>query len=143
MRISRWSLTIGLSVLLLTAASCSFTTAHISSLKLSKDKAGNSETNAFAPHDSIYALATVSNVPSKVTLKFHLITEKVGGQPENAPVSQFDTSVDLPGDGVGTYSLSPPTKGWPAGRYRIDVSMLIESGEQKDQKSATFTVSGD
>jgi hypothetical protein len=111
-------------------------------LKLSKDKEGNSEANTFAPDDAIYARATVSNVPSKVTLKFRLITEKVEGQPENAPVTKFDTSIDMPQDGVGTFSLTPPTAGWPAGKYRIEVNMLIESGEQKDQKSASFTVSG-
>jgi hypothetical protein len=142
MRMYRWCLTLVLGMLLVTASACSFTTAHISSLKLSKDKEGNTEASTFAPGDSIYALAPVSNVPSKVTLKFRLITEKVEGQPENAPVTKFDTSIDMPSDGVGTFSLTPPSAGWPAGKYRIDVSMLIESGEQKDQKSAAFTVSG-
>ena len=140
MRMYKWCLTLGLGIILITANSCSFTTAHVSSFKLSKDKEGNTEASTFAPDDSIYALATVSNVPSKVTLNFRLITEKVEGQPENAPVPKFDTSLDLPTDGVGTFSLTPPPAGWPAGHYRIEVSMLIQSGEQKDQKSATFTV---
>lgn len=142
MRMNKLSLALGLSVLLLVAASaCSFTTAHISSLKLSKDKEGKNEATTFAPDDMIYANASVSNVPSKVTLKFRLITEKVEGQPENQPVPKFDVSVDIPNDGFGTYSLTPPPAGWPPGKYRIDVSMLIESGEQKDHKDATFTVS--
>jgi hypothetical protein len=123
------------------SASCSFTTANISELKLSKDKEGKTATTDFSPRDEIYALATVSNVPSKVTLKFRLITEKVEGQPENQPVAKFDTSIEMPRDGIGTYSLSPPTAGWPAGKYRIEVTMHIESGEQKDSESATFTVS--
>jgi hypothetical protein len=142
MRMYRWCLTLGLGMILFTANACSFTTANISSFKLSKDKEGKTEASTFAPRDSIYALATVSNVPSKVTLKFRLITEKVEGQPENAPVPKFDTSIDMPSDGVGTFSLTPPTAGWPAGKYRIEVSMHVESGEQKDQESATFTVSG-
>ncbi|MDQ3821321.1 MAG: hypothetical protein M3362_27075, partial [Acidobacteriota bacterium] len=124
-------------------SSCSFTTAHISSLKLSKDKEGNTEATSFAPRDTIYAKATVSNVPSKVTVKFRFITEKVEGQPENAAVEQFDKSYDLPSDGFATYYLSPPNAGWPPGKYRIEASMFTESGEQKDQKSAAFTVSGD
>jgi hypothetical protein len=140
MRRNRLYLALGLGMILITASACSFTTAHISSFKLSKDKEGTAEATTFAPGDSIYALATVSNVPSKVTLKFQLVTEKVQGQPENTPVSKFDTSVELPRDGVGTYSLTPPPAGWPSGNYRIEVSMLIESGEQKDHKTATFTV---
>jgi hypothetical protein len=141
MRIRRWSVAAVALLTLMVVSACSFTTANISSLKLSKDKEGKSETNTFAPGDSIYALATVSNVPSKVTLKFRLFTEDVEGQPKNAPVPNFDITLDLPSSGVGTYSLTPPPAGWPEGRYRIDVAMLIESGEQKDQETATFTVS--
>lgn len=141
MRIQRWSLVVGIMLILTTASACSFTTANISSLKLSKDKEGTSETSTFAPSDNIYAIATVSNVPSKVTLKFRLFTEDVEGQPKNEPVPKFDTSIEMPSSGYGTYSLSPPPAGWPAGKYRIEVAMLIESGEQKDQETATFTVS--
>jgi hypothetical protein len=141
MRIQRKSLALVAVLALAFAAACSFTTANIRSLKLSKEKEGNTETNTFAPNDTIYAFATVSNVPSKVTVKFRLTTEDVEGQPKNTHVPRFDISVDLPSDGVGTYTLSPPTAGWPVGKYKIDALMLIESGEQKDQESATFTVS--
>lgn len=140
MHIRKWSVAIVAALTLTFVSACSFTTANISSMKLSKDKEGKSETNTFAPTDSIYALATVSNVPSKVTLKFRLFTEDVVGQPKNQPVPQFDISLDLPSSGVGTYSLTPPPAGWPAGKYRIDVAMLIESGEQKDQETTSFTV---
>ena len=140
MRIRRWAVTLLAASTLAVVSACSFTTANISSLKLSKDKEGKSETNTFAPTDSIYALATVSNVPSKVTLKFRLFTEDVVGQPKNQPVPNFDISLELPSSGVGTYSLTPPPAGWPAGKYRIEVAMLIESGEQKDQETTTFTV---
>jgi hypothetical protein len=142
MRLRR--VTLCLSVLMLAAAAgCKFslTTANISGLKFSKDKEGKVETSTFAPGDTIYATATVSNVPSKVTLKFRLITEKVEGHPENQPVPNFDTSLDLPNDGYGYFTLTPPPAGWPAGRYRVEIAMLTEGGEQKDQEAGTFTVS--
>jgi hypothetical protein len=140
MQIRRQALAVLGVLVLVWASGCSFTTANISSLKLSKDKEGTNETSSFTPRDSIYARAAVSNVPSKVTLKFHLIVEDVEGQPKNMPLPQFDVSIDMPSDGVGTYSLTPPTAGWPVGKYRIDVAMLIESGEQKDQETISFTV---
>ena len=142
MRLRKWHLTCGLALILLAASACSFTTANISSLKLSKDEKGESETSTFAPGETIYARATVSNVPSKVTLKWQLIAEKVQGQQENYHVPQLDKSFDIPNDGVGTYSLSPPPAGWPAGKYRIEVGMFIENGQEKDHKTTTFTVSG-
>jgi hypothetical protein len=141
MQMRRWKLALSLGVALTIASACSFTTANIRSLKLYKDKEGTIEADTFAPSDSIYAKAIVANVPSKVTIKFRLITEKVEGQPENAPVPRFDTTVEMPRDGIATYTLSPPTAGWPAGKYRIEAAMLIESGEQKDFKAASYTVS--
>ena len=141
MRIQRWSVVVGAVLVLTVASACSFTTANISSLKLSKDKEGKNETTSFAPGDTIYAKATVSNVPSKVTLKFRVITEDVEGQPKDAPVPNFDKSFELPSSGYVDYFLIPPPAGWPAGKYKIDVTMHIESGEQKDQETASFTVS--
>jgi hypothetical protein len=129
-----------LLLLMMGASACSFTTANISSLKLSKEKGGTTEASTFAPDETIYARATVSNVPSKVTLKIQFITEDVEGQPKNAPVPSFDKSFDLPSDGYVDYYVSPPPQGWPEGKYRIATTMHIESGEQKDQESATFTV---
>lgn len=142
MQMKRLYLAFGLGMILLAASACSFTTANIRSLKLSKDKEGKTESSDFAPQDTIYARAIISNVPSKVTVKLRFFTEKVEGQPDNTPVTQFDKSFDLPSDGEVTYFVSPPPQGWPAGKYRIEAAMFIESGEQKDQKTATFTVSG-
>ena len=125
------------------ASACSFTTAHISSLKLGKDKDVTNETTSFGSNDTIYAVARVSNVPSKVTVKVNLILEKVEGQPENAPEPGSEKSFDFPQDGWMTYTLTPPPSGWPPGTYRVEARMFIENGEQKDQKSANFTVSRD
>jgi ABC-type glycerol-3-phosphate transport system substrate-binding protein len=141
MRIRRWSVAVVAMLMLAAVSACSFTTANISSLKLSKDKEGTVETTNFAPGDTIYAKATVSNVPSKVTLKFRVFTDDVEGQPKNAPVPNFEKTFDVPSDGYVDYYLTPPSAGWPSGKYRIDVAMLIQSGEQKDQEAVSFTVS--
>lgn len=132
----------GLIFLLLFVAGCkvSCTTANISSLKFSKDEKGTVEAKEFAPNDTIYARASVSNNGSKVTLKFSLVAEKVEGTKENTPVPSADVSVDVQGDAYGVYNLHRDG-GWPPGRYRVEVAMLY-SGEQKDKKSDTFTVTG-
>jgi hypothetical protein len=136
-----------IAILLATAAlaACNFSvsTSNISSLKLAKDKDISAETSTFGPHDTIFARGTVSNVSGKVTLKWRLITVKVEGQPDNAPVTNLDKSFDLAGDGESTYDLSAPTAGWPPGQYKIELHMLVESGDEKDQKSAAFTITGE
>ncbi|HJU56624.1 MAG TPA: hypothetical protein VJ715_18715, partial [Pyrinomonadaceae bacterium] len=65
----RRSTLLGLGLLLLYVGGCkvSCTTAYVSSLKFSKNKEGTAQTKEFAPGDTVYALATVSNNPGKVT----------------------------------------------------------------------------
>ena len=119
---------------------CNFSTAHLSSLKVGKDRAVSQETNTFAPNDSFYAVATVSNAPGKIKVKGHLVVEDVEGQ-KSGPVPGLEKTLDLDGSSSATFSFTPPPNGWPAGKYKIEVIMLDDKGAQKDQKSASFTVS--
>ena len=68
-----------------------------------------------------------------------LIVEDVPGQ-QSGPITGLESSVDLPGSGTATFTFSPPSSGWPKGKYKMEVVMLNEKGEQKDQKTASFTV---
>lgn len=43
--------------------------------------------------------------------------------------------------GTATFSYAPPTAGWPKGKYTVEILMLDDTGAQKDQKTASFTVS--
>ena len=133
---------IGATLMLALLTACSFTTAHLSSFKLGKDKDVTTETSKFGPKDEVWAKTEVSNVPSKVTLKFSLVLVKVEGQPEGLHNPGTDYNIDMASSGTGTYHLTPPPAGWPAGTYRVEVAMVTDSGEQKDQKTAEFTVSG-
>ena len=119
---------------------CSYSTANISGLKLGKDKAVASETSSFAPNDTIYAVGTVANAPGAVKVKGLLAFEDVEGQ-QAGPIPGLEKTLDLPGSGTATYSFTPPASGWPKGKYKIEVTLMDDSGVQKDQKTATFTVS--
>jgi len=131
---SLFVLSLGLLIALAVACKFSASTANISSLKLSKDKAASTEASTFAPNDTVYAVATISNAPGKVKVKGHLIPED---DPSNGP----ETTIDLSGSGTATFTFTPPPKGFPAGKYKIEVTLMDEGGEQKDQKSENFTVS--
>jgi hypothetical protein len=140
----RWSFACALCLLLFTALACkfSFSTANISGLKVSKDKEGNNVTSSFGPNDKVYAVAEVSNAPGKVKLKARLLFDSVTGQTSGAAVPGAETTIDLPGSGTGNFTFTPNAAGWPNGSYKIEVSMLNEENEQKDQKTAKFSVSG-
>jgi hypothetical protein len=142
MRTIRWNLLVASIVLVGVALGCNFsaTTAKISSVKLGKDKAVNSETSSFAPSDTIYAVGTVANSPGKVKVKGVVAFDDVSGQTAG-PVPGAEATVDLPGSGTATFTFTPPSIGWPAGKYKIEVTMTDDNGKQVDQKTATFTVS--
>ena len=142
MRKTRGGLTLPLGLLLLAVLACNFSasTANISGLKLGKDKAVGNETNSFIASDTVYAVATISNAPGAVKVKGRLVVEDVAGQ-QSGPIPGLEKTLDLPGSGTATFTFSPPQAGWPKGKYKLEVLMLNEGGEQKDQKAADFTVS--
>ena len=137
MQTPRSILVVSLGLLVVLGLSCKFSasTANISGLKIGKDKAAGTETSTFAPNDTVYAVATISNSPGKVKVKGRLVPEDAPG--EKGP----EDTVELPSSGTATFTFTPPASGFPPGKYKIEVIMMNEDGEQKDTKSATFTVS--
>jgi len=126
--------------LLLVAGACSFSTANISSFKTTADKAGSKETSSFTPGDTIYGIAVISNSPGKTKVTARMVVEDVSGYPVG-PIQGLETSLDVDGSNTATFNFTPPPSGWPKGKYKLEVVMLNEQGEQKDQKSASYTVS--
>jgi hypothetical protein len=141
MRTKRWDLALGLGLLIFAGLACNFSasTANISGLKLGKDKDVTAETSSFAAGDTVYAVATVSNAPGAVKVKGRLAIDEVEGE-QSGPIPGLEKTLDLPGSGTATYTFSPPRSGWPKGKYKVEVLMLDEKGEQKDQKTSNFSV---
>jgi hypothetical protein len=141
MRTKRWNLALGLGLLIFAGLACNFSasTANISDLKLGKDKDVSAATSSFAASDTVYALATVSNAPGAVKVKGRLVIDSVEGE-DSGPIPGLEKTLDLPGSGTATYTFSPPPSGWPKGKYKVEVQMLDDKGEQKDQKAADFSV---
>ena len=87
----------------------------------------------------VNAVATVSNAPGAVKVTGLLAWGDVPGH-QAGPIPGLETTVELPGSGTATFTFSPPQDGWPKGKYKIEVVMLNEAGEQKDQKVGSFAV---
>lgn len=118
---------------------CGASTANISSLKIGKDQAVSSEASAFQGTDGIYAVATISNAPGKVKVRGRMLFDNVAGQ-QAGPIPGLEKTIDLDGSGTASFSFTP-TEAWPKGSYKIEVTLMDDSGAQKDQKTANFSVS--
>ena len=134
------NLIIASGLLLAAVLACSASTANISAVKIGKDKSVTTEASAFEGSDPVYAVATISNAPGKVKVKGRLAFEDVPGQ-QAGPIPGLEKTLDLDGSGTATYTFTPPPDGWPKGKYKIEVILMDDKGEQKDTKSATFSVS--
>lgn len=130
---------IGISLLLAVVLACGATTANISSLKVSSDEAAKEETRTFKPGDKVYTTAQISNNGGKVDVKWRLLYDE--GDKAGQPVPGAEKSLEVEGDRPASFWVTLPPEGFKNGRYKSEVSMMY-SGEQKDQKSATFEVSG-
>jgi hypothetical protein len=142
MRTNPWNSVLALGVLLAFLLACSATTANISSLKVSTDEQGKNEAKSFKPGDKVYAVAQISNNGGKVQAKFRILFDDVDGQEAGTLVQGAEKTLDIEGDRPGIFWITLPASGFGNGRYKVEVNMLTESGEQKDQKTATFEVSG-
>lgn len=137
---NRINAALALGLLFAMVVACNMSTANISSLKLGKDKTASQETSTFGADETVYAVAVVSNAPGKVKVKGLLAFDDVEGQ-KPGPIPGLEKTLDLDGSGTATYTFTPPPSGWPKGKFKVEVILMDESGTQKDQKSATFSVS--
>lgn len=142
MNTNKWNLILVSVLLLAVVLACSATTANISSLKISTDEEGKNEAKTFKPGDKVYAVAMISNNIGKVQAKFRLLFDDVAGQKAGTVVQGAEKTLDVDGSRPAIFWVTLPPSGFDNGRYKFEVSMLTESGEQKDQKTATFEVTG-
>lgn len=140
MRTTTLNSALALSLLVIAVLACSATTANISALKVAKDESASKETSSFEANDTIYGVATISNAPGKVKVKGRLAIEDVEGQ-KPGPIPGLEKTLDLGGSGTATYTFTPPPSGWPKGKYKLEVILMNDAGEQSDTKSASFSVS--
>jgi hypothetical protein len=142
MKTDKWNLVLALGLFMGAVLACSATTANISTLKLSSDEEGKNETKSFKPGDKVYAIAEISNNPGKVQTKFRILFDDVEGQNSGTLVEGAEKTLDIEGSRPAIFWITLPNRSFSNGRYKLEVSMLTEGGEQKDQETATFDVAG-
>ncbi len=126
---------IAIAILVFIAMACnaSFTTANISSFNFGKNDKADPPTTSFSAGEKVYAVAVVSNTSSKHKMKFKFESTSSNGVPP------MNKDLDFEGSRPVFLELTIP-KG---GEYKVEATLLDESGKEIDKKSGTFTVKGD
>lgn len=126
-------------ILLFVLIGCNFSTANLSDLTTSKDKAGKEKSSGFKSGDTLFGTTTVSNNPGKVKVNFYLTAENSEGAKKGEVLKGSEVSVNLDGDGVASYSV-PVSAAFPPGTYKLTADMINEAGEKKDSKTVEVKV---
>jgi len=141
MQRNKWHMLLGGGLLVAVVLACGATTANIKSFKISTDEQGNNEARSFAPGDKVYAVAQIGNNGGKVETKFRILYDDVEGKQSGTQVPGAEKTLEVEGDRPAIFWVTLPPSGFKNGRYKIECSMVY-SGEQKDQKTGTFEVTG-
>ena len=144
MRKNRLGLVLALGMLVAVFSACSFnlTTANIRSLKISKDEDGKNEASTFGPGEKVYVVADIANNIGKVQVKFRVLYDNVEGKDAGTAVGGAEKTLDVEGSRPAIFWISLPGSDFANGRYKAEVTMYAENGQQKGQRTATFNVEG-
>jgi hypothetical protein len=146
MRESTLNLVFGIGLLLLVTLACnySFTTAKISSIKVTKESGSATEASTFEPKDRIFVAAVISKSSHAYRVMGRLLYDDVKGQDAGKPVPAAEIILTAPGGSTASFNFTPPSSGWQGGSYKVEITIKNDNdvGEQIDQKTAPFSVSG-
>jgi hypothetical protein len=110
---------------------------------IAKDKDTRPAKSFLADVPKLYAFFRTSGIEKGEKLRGIWIAEDVGdAAPKETKIDEATITAD-DDNFYGAFSLSKPTKGWPAGRYRVDiyvddklatsVNFSVKSGKSDDQ----------
>lgn len=135
---------LSLGLILVLALACSPSEPKIDGLRLSTtgNATDRAQVAAFNRNATVYIIADVSNVANNFKSRCRLFYDNVQGEQAGEMISDSELVLDLQSNtGYTMFNYSMTTGAWRPGTYRAEVTLLNEAGEQKDQKSITFTVS--
>jgi hypothetical protein len=117
------ALVFGALVLAALACSGSFSTADITSAKMTADEAGTQETTVYSGDQTFYCIVEVANAPEDTTLRVVWTAVNVEGEEPNLELQVTEATVGE--DNVFTFHLTNDSL-WPPGEYKADIYLNDE-----------------
>ena len=120
---------VGMLMLASIACEASASTANISSVVLTADKANPVDTTTFTPDQTFYAIVTLANAPDTTKVKAAwTYTDEAG------TVTPIGEKEIVGGASPIVFNASPTTT-WPVGNYKVEIFL-----NDKTNKTIEFTV---
>jgi hypothetical protein len=110
----------------------SFSTAKISSAKMTADSEGTKETTVFSQDQTFYCIVNLANAPEDTKLKAVWTAVEVEGEQPNLLIDQAEMTSG--NQNVFTFNLTN-NQLWPTGKYKVDLYL-----NDKLDRTLEFTV---
>jgi len=111
-----------LTLILLSAMACSFSTANIEEATMARDYAGTDPTTTFAQDEVFYCVVILANAPDDTTVKASWTAINAEGADPNTFIDETELTS---GSNSLHFELSN-TNLWPTGTYKVDLYLNDE-----------------
>ena len=120
MKTNRIKILTALIVVMLTVLACgfNFSTAKITSAKMTANPDTEQETNIFSQDQTFYCIVVLENAPEETTIKAVWTAVNVEGEQPNLMIDEAEITAG--NENVFTFNLQNNGL-WPKGKYKVDL----------------------
>lgn len=122
MNTKKFSILLAALMLILVQLACAAGEPTLSNTRTSFDQDGAQPSSTFSAFDTVYVVSDLSNGVAGNVITSRWYAENVDGLDPNFLLDEADINVTEESfDGTVYFFFEPPTDGWPAGTYKVEV----------------------
>lgn len=124
MNTKKFSILLAALMLILVQLACAAGEPTLSNIRTATDENGENTTSTFGAFDTVYVVSDLANGAAGNIVTSRWYAENVDGLDPNFFLDEADVTVteaDAPFNGPVFFYFEPPTDGWPAGTYKVEI----------------------
>ncbi len=124
MNTKKFSILLAALILVLVQLACAVGEPALSNTRTARDQDGAQQTSTFGAFDTVYVVSDLANGAAGNIITSKWYAENVNGLDPNFLLDEADISVteqDAPFNGTIYFYFEPPSDGWAAGTYAIEI----------------------
>jgi hypothetical protein len=125
MKSKKLSIVVAVLALIISTLACSFGSSEptLSNVRTAKDENGDQTSSVFSTTDTIYVVGDISNGKQGNVVSSKWMVSNVEGYDPGYVIDSVDLTLDKDQFSYSVnFFFEPPTDGWPAGTYKVEVS---------------------